>query len=71
MDVSQFINTLLLLANKAGNDVENKMTADKSTDPGSMLRSQFALQQYSIFINYSSAILKTMKDMVNGIIAKI
>nr|AFH88807.1 putative type III secretion system protein SsaG [Candidatus Sodalis melophagi] len=71
MDVSQLINTLSLLAHKAGNDVEDKMTADKLTDPASLLRAQFAVQQYSIFINYSSAILKTMKDMVGGIIAKI
>lgn len=71
MDVSQLINTLSILANKAGNDVEDKMTADKLTNPGTLLQAQFAVQQYSTFINYSSAILKTMKDMVGGIIAKI
>nr|CBA72314.1 secretion system apparatus SsaG [Arsenophonus nasoniae] len=36
-----------------------------------MLQMQFAVQQYSNFIGYESALIKVVKDMIQGIIAKI
>lgn len=71
MNVEQLVNMLALMAHKAGEDIENKMNSSDLTNPEAMLRAQFAVQQYSTFINYESAMIKTIKDLLSGIIAKI
>ena len=71
MDIQQIINTLSLLAHQAGQAVEDKMNGQDLTNPEAMLKAQFAVQQYSTFINYESAMIKTIKDMLSGIISKI
>ena len=47
------------------------MTAEDFQDPDKLLEVQFKVQQYSTFVNYESAIIKTIKDMLSGIIQKI
>lgn len=71
MNVEQMIDTLSRLAHQAGQEVEGKMSSEDLTNPEAMLKAQFAVQQYSTFINYESAMIKTIKDMLGGIIAKI
>lgn len=71
MDFPGFVETLSRLAHQAGKDVESKMNSSDLSNPESMLKAQFAIQQYSTFINYGSGIIKTIKDMLGGIIAKI
>ncbi len=71
MNVEQLVDTLSRLAHQAGQTVEDKMNSKDLTNPESMLKAQFAVQQYSTFINYESAMIKTIKDMLSGIIAKI
>ncbi|NLS55319.1 type III secretion system needle filament subunit SctF [Hafnia alvei] len=71
MDIQQIINTLSRLAHQAGQAVEDKMNGQDLTNPEAMLKAQFAVQQYSTFINYESAMIKTIKDMLSGIISKI
>lgn len=71
MDIQQLINTLSRLAQQAGQAIEDKMNGKDLTNPEAMLQAQFAVQQYSTFINYESAMIKTIKDMLNGIISKI
>ncbi|MBG6245244.1 EscF/YscF/HrpA family type III secretion system needle major subunit [Candidatus Symbiopectobacterium sp. 'North America'] len=71
MDVQQLINTLSSLANKAGQDVKDKMNDKDLTNPDAMLKAQFAVQQYSTFINYESAMINTIKNLLSGIISKI
>ncbi|MEY4475373.1 MAG: type secretion apparatus needle protein [Pseudomonadota bacterium] len=71
MNVEQLVDTLSRLAHQAGQTVEDKMNGKDLTNPESMLKAQFAVQQYSTFINYESAMIKTIKDMLSGIIAKI
>lgn len=71
MDVQQLIGTLSNLASKAGQDVKNKMNDKDLANPDTMLKAQFAVQQYSSFINYESAMINTIKNLLSGIISKI
>ena len=71
MDIQQLINTLSRLAQQAGQAIEDKMNGKDLTNPEAMLQAQFAVQQYSTFINYESAMIKTIKDMLSGIISKL
>ncbi len=71
MDIQQLINTISRLAQQAGQAIEDKMNGKDLTNPEALLQAQFAVQQYSSFINYESAMIKTIKDMLSGIISKI
>ncbi|MFT8211842.1 MAG: type III secretion system needle filament subunit SctF [Symbiopectobacterium sp.] len=71
MDVQQLIDTLSRLANQAGQSVKDKMNGEDLTNPDAMLKAQFAVQQYSTFINYESAMINTIKNLLSGIISKI
>ncbi|MCW2481567.1 type III secretion system needle filament subunit SctF [Candidatus Symbiopectobacterium sp. NZEC135] len=71
MDVQQLIDTLSHLANQAGQAVKDKMNGEDLTNPDAMLKAQFAVQQYSTFINYESAMINTIKNLLSGIISKI
>ncbi|AIO68641.1 MULTISPECIES: type III secretion system needle filament subunit SctF [Burkholderia] len=71
MDIEAVNQQLSRLVDKVGHDVESKMSASDLNDPASMLQAQFAIQQYSVFVGYQSAVLKAVKDMLSGIIQKI
>ncbi|MCL9783827.1 type III secretion system needle filament subunit SctF [Vibrio sp. S4M6] len=71
MDLQQLTNQLSSLAGQASQEIQSKMTATDLQDPDKLLQAQFAVQQYSTFVNYESAIIKTIKDMLSGIIQKI
>ncbi|WP_291970315.1 type III secretion system needle filament subunit SctF [Candidatus Symbiopectobacterium sp.] len=71
MDVQQLIDTLSRLAKQAGQAVKDKMNGEDLTNPDAMLKAQFAVQQYSTFINYESAMINTIKNLLSGIISKI
>nr|WP_284676660.1 type III secretion system needle filament subunit SctF [Vibrio sinus] len=59
------------LSQQASQQIENKMTSSDLQNPDQLLQAQFSLQQYSTFVNYESAIIKAIKDMLSGIIQKI
>ncbi|CAI8741804.1 type III secretion protein F [Pseudomonas chlororaphis] len=71
MNIETVNNQLSQMVGKAGNDVQAKMTAGDMNDPARMLQAQFAIQQYSTFVTYQSAVMKAIKDMLSGIIQKI
>ncbi len=71
MDVEAINSELLQQVNQASADVEATMTGVDLTDPTKMLQAQFAIQQYSVFVGYQSAVLRAFKDMMQGIIQKI
>lgn len=71
MNVEQLVDSLSRLAHQAGQAIEDKMNSQDISNPEAMLKAQFAVQQYSTFINYESAMIKTIKDMLSGIITKI
>ncbi|MGL4454374.1 type III secretion system needle filament subunit SctF [Plesiomonas sp.] len=71
MNITQLIDSLSQMAASSAKDLENKMSPSNINDPEQMLKAQFAVQQYSTYIGYSSAVIRTIKDMLSGIIAKI
>ncbi|RXV65300.1 type III secretion system needle protein SsaG [Burkholderia stabilis] len=71
MDIESVNQQLSQLVDKIAIDVESKMSASDLNNPASMLQAQFAIQQYSVFVGYQSAVLKAVKDMLSGIIQKI
>lgn len=71
MDISSINNQLSQLAEQAGKDLQSKLSASDLNDPAKMLQAQFSIQQYSGFIGYQSAIMKSVKDMLAGIIQRI
>ncbi|WP_080440016.1 type III secretion system needle filament subunit SctF [Burkholderia ubonensis] len=56
---------------KIGHNVDSVMSTADISNPTSMLRAQFVIQQYSVFVGYQSAVLRAIKDMLSGIIQKI
>lgn len=71
MDINNVINQLTTDIHQAGQVLQSQMAAGSTNDPEHMLKMQFAMQQYSSYINFSSALMKSIKDMTSGIIAKI
>lgn len=71
MDIGQLVDMLSHMARQAGEAINDKMKGNDLLNPESMIKVQFALQQYSTFINYESSMIKMIKDMLSGIIAKI
>ena len=71
MDINALMNEMTQNINKIGQDFKSHMASGNSSDPEQMLKMQFAMQQYSSYINFSSALMKSIKDMTSGIIAKI
>lgn len=71
MNVETVNTQLTQIVQKAGNEVDAKLTAADMNDPAKMLQAQFAIQQYSTFVTYQSAVMKALKDMLSGIIQKI
>lgn len=51
--------------------LENRITETEINDPEAMLQAQFAIQKYASLVNYQSALIKTIRDMISGIISKI
>ena len=71
MDFNAIINQLSQLSANAADDIKSKIANANPNNPDQMLQMQFAVQQYSNFIGYESALIKVVKDMIQGIIAKI
>ncbi|HGJ5876268.1 MAG TPA: type III secretion system needle filament subunit SctF [Arsenophonus sp.] len=71
MDFNAIINQLSQLSANAADDIKSEIANANPNNPDQMLQMQFAIQQYSNFIGYESALIKVVKDMIQGIIAKI
>ena len=71
MDLNAVINQLSQMSAQSAQDIQTKMANADPNNPEQMIQAQFAVQQYSNFMGYESALIKAVKDMVQGIIAKI
>lgn len=71
MDLSAIVSQISQQSANAAADLESVMATTDANDPDAMLQMQFSMQQYSNLVGYESAIIKTIKDMIQGIIAKI
>lgn len=71
MDLNAVINQLSQMSAQSAQDIQTKMANADPNNPEQMMQAQFAVQQYSNLMGYESALIKAVKDMVQGIIAKI
>lgn len=71
MDLSSVVYQLSQMSAKSAKDVQGNMQSGDINNPEKMVKAQFAIQQYSNFVGYESAMIKTIKDMIQGIISKI
>jgi type III secretion protein F len=71
MDIESVTGQLNGMVRATNQEVVSRLSAQDISDPEALLKTQFALQQYSTFVGFESALMKALKDMVSGIIAKI
>ncbi|KIA79931.1 MULTISPECIES: type III secretion system needle filament subunit SctF [Chromobacterium] len=71
MNIDSLVAQMGSQVTRSANDAEAAMNANVQNDPQAMLKSQYALQQYSVMIGYESSVMKAVKDMMMGIISKI
>ncbi len=71
MDLNAVINQLSQMSAQSAQDIQTKMANADPNNPEQMMQAQFAVQQYSNFMSYESALIKAVKELVQGIIAKI
>ncbi|BBE08748.1 type III secretion apparatus needle protein [Mycoavidus cysteinexigens] len=71
MDIELFNSQVSQLSERVGSEVQARISATDLNNPASMLKAQFSMQQYSTLVNYQSAVMKAVKDMLAGIIQKI
>ncbi|MBD9646327.1 type III secretion system needle filament subunit SctF [Pantoea sp. PNT02] len=71
MDLGSVLNQLTQNSESAVSQIQHGVSEADINDPQAMLKMQFALQQYSSYVNYQSSLIKTVRDMVTGVISKI
>jgi len=71
MSIESIMSQLSQQAASSAQGLENGVGDLDINDPAAMLQVQFALQKYSSLINYQSSLIKTVRDLVSGIISKI
>ncbi|EAA3660117.1 type III secretion system needle filament subunit SctF [Salmonella enterica] len=72
MNIDAIVTQLDTQVSRSASDAQTIITSsDINNDPQAMLRSQYDLQQYSVMIGYESSVMKSIKDMMMGIISKI
>jgi type III secretion protein F len=71
MSLESIMSQLSQQASSSAQGLENSVGDLDINDPSAMLQVQFALQKYSSLVNYQSSLIKTVKDLVSGIINKI
>lgn len=71
MSLESIMSQLSQQASSSASGLENTVSDLDINDPSAMLQVQFALQKYSSLVNYQSSLIKTVKDLVSGIISKI
>lgn len=71
MEIPSVINQLSEMLDRIGQEAQSKMSSEVLNDPAKLLKMQFTLQQYTNFVNFQSAFMKSIKDMIAGITQKI
>ncbi|MGG4608850.1 type III secretion system needle filament subunit SctF [Providencia sp. Me31A] len=71
MSIDTVLTQLSQQTSNYSKSLENKITETEINDPEAMLQAQFAIQKYASLVNYQSALIKTVRDMISGIISKI
>ncbi|AXC81894.1 EscF/YscF/HrpA family type III secretion system needle major subunit [Salmonella enterica subsp. salamae] len=68
MNLSEITDQMGKVGKTLSNSVPDLLnSSDLVNDPDKMIELQFAVQQYSAYINVESGMLKTIKDLVSTI----
>ncbi|AZT23147.1 TPA: type III secretion system needle filament subunit SctF [Salmonella enterica] len=68
MNLSEITDQMRKVGKTLSNSVPDLLnSSDLVNDPDKMIELQFAVQQYSAYINVESGMLKTIKDLVSTI----
>ncbi|EOZ9391087.1 type III secretion system needle filament subunit SctF [Enterobacter cancerogenus] len=71
MSLESIVSQLSQQASNSAQGLESSVSGLDINDPSAMLQVQFAIQKYSSLVNYQSSLIKTVRDLVSGIISKI
>ncbi|WP_253306556.1 type III secretion system needle filament subunit SctF [unidentified bacterial endosymbiont] len=71
MDLDNMVSEVSKGATQAIQGVNSSVNLSLISNPEKMLANQFQLFQYATYLTYGSTLLKTYKDLIGGIIAKI
>ncbi|TDR76585.1 type III secretion system needle filament subunit SctF [Paludibacterium purpuratum] len=71
MNLDAIVNQLNSRVGSTENDLRTAMSLDATNNPTAMLQMQYALQQYSMVVSFESTMMKAVKDMMSGILAKM
>ena len=71
MNIDSLVTQLGSQVSTLANNAQTAASGDVANDPQQMLKAQYAMQQYNVMVGYESALMKSVKDMMMGIIAKI
>lgn len=71
MDLNNVVSDISNGATQAIQGVSSNLNLSSISNPEEMLANQFRLFQYATYLTYGSTLLKTYKDLIGGIIAKI
>lgn len=71
LDMQVVTEQLAAQTAQAAQGVQSSLSTDSINSPEQMLQAQFALAQYQVAIGYDSAMISTLKTLMQGIISKI
>lgn len=71
MMLDKMVSEISSSATQAIQGVNSNLNLSIISNPEQMLANQFHLFQYTSYLTYGSTLLKTYKDLIGGIIAKI
>ncbi|MCK7227231.1 type III secretion system needle filament subunit SctF [Enterobacter asburiae] len=71
MNIENIVGQVQQLAGSSWSNIQGSINPMALNSPGRMLEIQQWTQQYSTYVNFESAMIKTVKDMLAGIIQKI
>jgi len=71
MNISQINSQMSSSETNAASNIENNHSVSDLTNPSMLLKQQAWVMQYSTMVGFQSAMIKTVKDILSGIIQKI
>ncbi|PHV11495.1 type III secretion system needle filament subunit SctF [Chitinimonas sp. BJB300] len=71
MNIENIVAQMGNQISRTASDADIIVKGDVVNSPEGMLKAQYAMQQYSVAVGYSSAVMKSLKDMMMGIISKM
>ncbi|MBF0035741.1 type III secretion system needle filament subunit SctF [Citrobacter freundii] len=71
MNIEELYAQVSRYADASWSNIQGNITPSDLNNPSMLLKVQAWLQQYSTYVGFESAMIKTIKDLLAGIIQKI